>query len=136
MSEIQNAVNFLRCCIEYAADEELTPITSDEDAAVQVEGYRESFGDELPELLNDPYWMKVCWYRAIKAEKARRLENQENKNPEIILGNPELSYEISECGAPLETVIEIVERENPGWKFDRTEARYQSCIMAIFVKEA
>ena len=50
------------------------------------------------------------------------------------IGGPELSFEISECKAPLETVVKFIERKYPGWKFDRTESRYESCIMAIFTK--
>ena len=49
---------------------------------------------------------------------------------------PELSFEISESEFSLDEIIKWVEREYPGWKFDRTEARYISCLMAIFTKEA
>lgn len=72
MSQIENAVNFLWCCIEHEPDEILTDIDSEE-AVAQVEGYQKSFVDELPELLNDPYWMKVCWNRAVRAEIKRRF---------------------------------------------------------------
>lgn len=47
----------------------------------------------------------------------------------------ELSFEISECGLSLDEVIRIVEKKFPGWKFNRTESRYESCIMAIFEPE-
>ena len=53
---------------------------------------------------------------------------------EVFLGSMEISFEISEAGIPLERVIEIVEAKYPGWRFSRTEARYESCIMAIFEK--
>lgn len=84
----------------------------------------------------EDYGGDAYWADPDEAEQIiRDLEAaDENPQPEIVLGNPELSYEISECGAPLETVIEIVERENPGWRFDRTEARYESCLMAIFTR--
>ena len=72
MSNIESATNFLWCCIEYADNEDLTTI-NEEEAISQVDGYRDSFGDELPELLNDPYWFKVCWNRAVKAEIKRRF---------------------------------------------------------------
>lgn len=52
------------------------------------------------------------------------------------IGGPELSFEISECGMSLDNVIGLVEKSYPGWKFNRTESRYQSCVMAIFEKKA
>ena len=51
---------------------------------------------------------------------------------EVFLGSMEISFEISEAGIPLERVIEIVEAKYPGWRFSRTESRYESCIMAVF----
>lgn len=51
---------------------------------------------------------------------------------ENFLWTMEISFEISEAGIPLERVIEIVEAKYPGWRFSRTEARYESCIMAVF----
>jgi len=56
----------------------------------------------------------------------RTLKNVEH------IGGPELSFEISECELPLEEIIKHLEEEFPNWKFDRTEHRYMSCIMAIF----
>ena len=48
--------------------------------------------------------------------------------------NPELSFEISELDRPLEEFIAYIEEKYRYiWKFDRTEARYTSCIMAVFV---
>ena len=48
------------------------------------------------------------------------------------MGAPELSFEISESGMKLEEIIKYVETHFDGWKFSRTEARYESCVMAIF----
>ena len=82
---------------------------------------------------------KDCFLTEEEAEQiVKDLESMETSainRQEIIFGGPELSFEISEANAPLETIIEIVEREYPGWTFDRTEARYESCIMAIFTKD-
>ena len=55
-----------------------------------------------------------------------------NKEIKGRIGEPELSFEISESGMTLDEVIETVTKEWKGWKFNRTEARYQSCIVAIF----
>lgn len=44
----------------------------------------------------------------------------------------EISFEISESGKELDAIIAEVEAEFPEWKFSRTEARYISCVMAIF----
>lgn len=44
-----------------------------------------------------------------------------------------LEVEISELDASLDEVIAYVKkRYGSRWKFNRTEARYKSCIMAIF----
>lgn len=49
----------------------------------------------------------------------------------------ELSVEISESGKSLDEVIEYVHQHyGPRWKFNRTEGRYESCIMAIFEEDA
>ena len=53
-----------------------------------------------------------------------------------MIGGPELSFEISECGMDLMEIVEMIERDWPGWKFNRTEPRYNSCVMAIFEKKA
>ena len=50
------------------------------------------------------------------------------------LSGPYLEYEISESPYALEDIIRAVERKHPGYKFDRTEARYLSCVMAIFTR--
>ena len=53
---------------------------------------------------------------------------------ETILNSPELHFEVSESAEPLKKVIEEVEKRYPDFRFNRTEARYQSCIVAIFEK--
>lgn len=50
------------------------------------------------------------------------------------LESMEISFEISESGLTIDEVKAIVEAKYPGWKFNRTESRYDSCIMAIFEK--
>lgn len=53
------------------------------------------------------------------------------------LGNAELSFEISECDASLEEIVEYVHKTyGEKWKFSRTEKRYMSCVMAIFEEVA
>lgn len=52
------------------------------------------------------------------------------------IGGPELSFEISESDMDLTEIVEMVEKDWPGWKFNRTEPRYNSCVMAIFEKKA
>ena len=52
-----------------------------------------------------------------------------------ILTTAELSFEVSESGMTLDEIIELIESIYKGWKFSRTEARYQTCIMAIFERE-
>lgn len=48
--------------------------------------------------------------------------------------SPELSFEISESNISIDELEAFVKKAyGPRWKFDRTEARYESCIMAIFV---
>lgn len=54
---------------------------------------------------------------------------------ETFLTSAELSFEISEAGISLDRVIEIVESKYPGYRFNRTESRYGSCVMAIFERE-
>lgn len=47
--------------------------------------------------------------------------------------NPTLEVEISEIDATLdEVILYIQKRYGRRWKFNRTEPRYESCIMAIF----
>ena len=47
--------------------------------------------------------------------------------------NATLEVEISELDVSLDEIIAYVKkRYGNRWKFDRTEARYESCIMAIF----
>lgn len=48
------------------------------------------------------------------------------------IGTPELSFEISESSKTLDEIIAMVTECFPGWKFNRTEARYESCVVAIF----
>ena len=47
----------------------------------------------------------------------------------------ELSVEISEEKRTLDEIINAVQIEYPGFRFDRTEQRYQTCIMAVFIKD-
>ena len=61
--------------------------------------------------------------------------NKRTEKQVIMLSDPELSFEISETNAPLQDIINKIEKEYPGWKFDRTESRYLSCVMAVFVKQ-
>ena len=60
----------------------------------------------------------LCWQRLKKIE----------------IGDPELAFEISEIDAPLDAIISVISKKYPGWKFSRTEKRYESCVMAIFEK--
>ena len=51
--------------------------------------------------------------------------------------NPELSFEISEIDKPIHELIDelqeyVKDRYGKHWKFNRTEKRYMSCIVAIF----
>lgn len=50
-----------------------------------------------------------------------------------VLGTPELSFEFSESGMTLQEVIDAVKIAYPEWKFNRSEKRYDSCLVAIFV---
>ena len=67
----EDAVEFLLDCIEYAEDSDLERIDM-EGAASQVDGYTETFGDELPEILRDPRSFMICWNTAIRKEIVRR----------------------------------------------------------------
>ena len=58
----------------------------------------------------------------------------EKKELEEKCGGPYLMFEISECGETLDSVIEAVERNYPGWRFWGTEPAFQSCVMAVFEK--
>ena len=49
--------------------------------------------------------------------------------------DPEMDFEISEIDAPLEEIIQAIASRYPGWKFSRTEKRYESCVMAIFERQ-
>lgn len=51
---------------------------------------------------------------------------------ESMIATAELSFEISESGMTLEQVIKAVEKKYPAFKFDRTEGRYDTCVMAVF----
>ena len=45
----------------------------------------------------------------------------------------EIDVEISEIDASLDEIIDYVHKVyGDCWKFDRTEARYDSCVMAVF----
>ena len=64
-----------------------------------------------------------------------KIKLKENIDTDIIISEPSLQFEISDAldsGKKLEDIIRYIEKENPGWKFNRTEPRYDSCIMAIF----
>ena len=69
------------------------------------------------------------------AREDRFQDRQTNKKIVESLSR-ELSFEISESPYSLEEIIEAVEQEFPGYKFNRTEARYMSCEMAIFEPES
>lgn len=47
--------------------------------------------------------------------------------------NLELSVEVSESNLTLDEIIDIVQSQYPHYHFDRTEAKYESCVMAVFV---
>ena len=64
--------------------------------------------------------------------KSVQIVNEIDDPGYLVIDDPELSFEISEIEAPLDKIIREIEKRYPGWKFSRTEARYQSCIMAIF----
>ena len=53
---------------------------------------------------------------------------------ENVIVDPMLEFEISECDATLDEIIKAVEDAYCDFKFCRTEARYESCIFAIFEK--
>lgn len=48
------------------------------------------------------------------------------------LNTIEISFEISESELTLDEIIEEVKKVYPTFKFSRTEARYESCVMAVF----
>ena len=59
----------------------------------------------------------------------------ENINTDIKISEPTLEFEISDAldsGIKLEDIISYITNEYPDWKFNRTEPRYESCIMAVF----
>ena len=62
------------------------------------------------------------------------IAQQVKKAREIVAAmTPELSFEISESGLTIDEVIrEVHHLYGYDWEFDRTEARYDSCVMAIF----
>lgn len=58
--------------------------------------------------------------------------SSEDAEAESLLASVELSVDISERPLELDEIIKIVEDEYPDFRFDRTESRYRSCLMAIF----
>ena len=56
---------------------------------------------------------------------------QEEKE-QLVLSSAELSFEVSESSLCMAEIIRSVESAYPGWRFNRSEARYDSCVMAIF----
>lgn len=59
-------------------------------------------------------------------------------NIKELFGYPEISFEISERGfdaAKFREFVDAVEAEYPGYRFNRTESRYESCVMAIFERD-
>ena len=48
------------------------------------------------------------------------------------IGDPTLEFEISESNLDLEDIIKKVEKKFPDWKFNRTEKRYDDCVVAVF----
>ena len=57
-----------------------------------------------------------------------------NDQVEMLLSSVELSFEISELTLSLDEIIKAVEKNYPGFHFNRTEPRYDSCIIAVFEK--
>ncbi len=45
----------------------------------------------------------------------------------------ELSVEVSESNLTLDEIIDIIHKKYPHYHFDRTAAKYESCVMAVFV---
>ena len=62
------------------------------------------------------------------------MEDVKMTDLEMIVNYPELHFEVSENLDHLDEIIAAVEKKYPGYRFDRTEARYISCVMAIFEK--
>ena len=70
-----------------------------------------------------------------KSEKMEKINalHDKWKNRDIVASlSRELSFEISESNYTHDEIIKAVEQQFPGYKFNRTESRYDSCIMAIF----
>ena len=63
-------------------------------------------------------------------------EIKENeKTLESIIENPTLEFEISNCDATLDEIIEAAEKAYSDFKFSRTEKRYDTCIVAVFERK-
>ena len=62
------------------------------------------------------------------------IENNLYKTDDRFIDTAELSFEISESDNTLDEIIRKVESVYTDFKFSRTETRYGSCLMAIFVR--
>lgn len=75
---------------------------------------------------------KFPYYARTKKEAKEMVDKDIARCEFIETVVPELSFEVSESGLGLDEIIVAVENKYKGWKFSRTEARYDTCVMAVF----
>lgn len=74
------------------------------------------------------------FHNAMREEHKQQRHLRQHQTKELVAAmTPELSFEISEADITIDELIREVHRQyGYHWEFDRTEARYDSCVMAIF----
>lgn len=103
--------------------------------------WHKSLGYDYEQVVKEEYSQE---YSIDKTDDERKLfnkrvanliklnERQQDREVLKSVGGPELSFEVSESEYHLDRIIRAVENLYPEYKFNRTEARYDSCVIAIF----
>lgn len=119
--------------------EEFRVVELDDDGREIDAGYTEFVSMSEDCWDDDKCKQLICGWIGIDIDDARFEDEQDDSEDgdgpvDLVLSSAELSFEISDSKLSLNRIIAEVERKYPGWHFNRTESRHESCIMAVFEK--
>lgn len=77
-------IDFINDLLAYENTVELEPLETIADAELQISGYEDSFGNDLPEGLKDPATMILVWNHCVAEEKAAYAKQQAEQKDAMI----------------------------------------------------
>lgn len=77
-------IDFINDCLAYENTAELQTLETIADAELQISGYEDSFGEDLPEGLKDPATMILVWNYCVAEEKAAYAKQEAERQDAMI----------------------------------------------------